>query len=480
VLVLRRAFLSFTAVALGLAGAGSAALVTGPAPDATTTATFTADPASTFTVPSTENESTAPFTVVISGHGWGHGLGMSQWGTLGYARQGWSYRRILAHYYRGTTLQHLAGPTVRVLLAEGSSNLSLSSPSKWSVTDVRGKKLTLPAGGVTVGARLVIAGTKLVSPVTFSTKQAPLVALGKPYRGLLRVYSDGKRVQLVNVLRLETYVRGVVGHEMPDDWPIEALKAQAVAARSYALATRAEPDPARPFDLYNDTRSQVYGGIEAESPAVTAAVAATAGQVLSYGGRIIPAYYSASSGGRTSSAAEIDGRAVPYLVSVPDPYDTLSPYHDWGPLLFDARAIAKAMKLRGTLTALETTPGPSGHVTSVTAVGASGSVTASGVSMRRLLGLRSTWFTVGLLSLERPARIAPGAAMELVGVARGLGPVMLEARPKAGGSWETVAAVKPDASGAFSVTVEPERTTQYRLAAGDVRAGLVTLRVGGS
>jgi stage II sporulation protein D len=249
---------------------------------------------------------------------------------------------------------------------------------------------------VTVGARLVIAGTKLVSPVTFSTKQAPLVALGKPYRGLLRVYSDGKRVQLVNVLRLETYVRGVVGHEMPDDWPLEALKAQAVAARSYALATRAEPDPARPFDLYNDTRSQVYGGIEAESPAVTAAVAATAGQVLSYGGRIIPAYYSASSGGRTSSAAEIDGRAVPYLVSVPDPYDTLSPYHDWSVTLSDADAATRLKSvLQGDLVDLAIvaiTPSgraATGRVTGTLAVSVIPATTA-----RTLLGLRSTWFAI--------------------------------------------------------------------------------------
>jgi SpoIID/LytB domain protein len=220
----------------------------------------------------------------------------------------------------------------------------------------------------------------------------------------------------------------------------------------------------------------VYGGIEAEASSVSAAVDATAGRVVTHGGKVVATLYSASSGGRTSSAAETFGRPVPYLVSVADPYDTLSPYHDWGPVLFDARKIAKALKLAGGLIDLVPTRGGSGHVATVTAVGPTGEVTATGPEIRTLLGLRSTWFTVGWLALEPPSKVGFGRSAQLGGIARGVGEVTLEGRVK-GGSWETVAAVRPDARGAFTVLVKPEATTQYRLSAGDVKAAHVAVAV---
>jgi stage II sporulation protein D len=413
---------------------------------------------------------------VITGHGWGHGLGLAQWGTLGFARHGWTYDRVLAHYYRGTTLERRATPTVRVLLADGAKRVKLASESAWSVTDGRGATVALPAGKLILGAGLVVAGQKLSSPLTLSPGPTPLSAAGKPYRGRLQVFSDGKKVQVVNALSLEAYVNGVVGDEVPSDWPSEALKAQAVVARSYALANLSTVVTARTYDLFSDTRSQVYGGIEAESPPVTEAVAATAGQVVVYNGTVVTTYYSSSSGGRTTSAKEAFGKPVPYLVSVTDPYDTLSPYHDWGPVLFDARKIAKALKLSGGLVDLQALRGSSGHVTKVTAVGPTQQVTADGPAIRFLLGLRSTWFTVGWLALEPPPTVAFGGEAQLDGTARGVGEVTLEGRPK-GGSWQTVGTVTPDAQGAFTVLVRPEATTQYRLATGDIRAALVTVPV---
>ena len=187
-------------------------------------------------------------------------------------------------------------------------------------------------------------------------------------------------------------------------------------------------------------------------------------------------YYSSSSGGRTTSAVEAFGKPVPYLVSVSDPYDTLSPYHDWGPVLFDARKIAKVLKVGSSLLDLEALRGRSGHVTKLTATGAAGEATATGSSIRSLLGLRSTWFTVGWLSLVPPEQVAFGGSAQLDGVARGIGDVILEGRVK-GGSWETVASVRPDAAGAFTVLVQPSSTTEYRLAAGDIRAALITVPV---
>ncbi len=420
--------------------------------------------------------SAAPSTVVITGHGWGHGLGMSQWGALGFARHGWSYDRILAHYYRGTTLEQRPSPTVRVLLLEGRKRVMLASESPWSVIDARGVKVALPAGKLALGAELVVSGQTLASPLSFIPGPTPLSAAGKPYRGRLLVSSNGKRLQVVNALKLEPYVKGVVGYEMPSFWPADALEAQAVAARTYALANLATVVTARAFDLFADTRSQVYGGIQAESPAVSAAVDATSRQVILYNGAAITAYYSSSSGGRTVSAAEALGRPIPYLLSVSDPYDTLSPNHDWGPVLYDAGKVAEALKLSGGLLDLRTTPGPSGHVASVTAVGATGEAVVTGSAIRTLLGLRSTWFSVGWLALDPPPKAAYGVATQLTGVARGAGAVTLEGKA-AGGEWQTLAPITPDASGSFGVVVNPQATTQYRLAAGDVRAALVRVPV---
>ena len=341
---------------------------------------------------------------------------------------------------------------------------------------MHGAKVELPAGKLALGARLAVSGQTLVPPLTFAPGKTPLSVAGKPYRGRLLVFSTGGLIQVVNALKLEQYVKGVVGFEMPSDWPADALEAQAVAARTYALASLTTVVTARTYDLYGDTRSQVYGGIEAESPAVTQAVDATARQVVLYAGKVITAYYSSSSGGRTVSAAEVLGKPIPYLVSVSDPYDTLAPNHDWGPVLFDTRQVGKALKLSGGLVDLRATAGPSGHVATVTAVGASGETTATGSAIRALLGLRSTWFSVGWLELDPPPRAAYGVPTELTGVARGTTGVTLEGMP-AGGTWQSVAAVTPDANGSFTVVVKQQATTQYRLVAGDVRAALVSVPV---
>ena len=106
-------------------------------------------------------------------------------------------------------------------------------------------------------------------------------------------------LSVVNVVSLENYLRGVVAREMPSTWKPEALEAQAIAARTYAVATRKAA--ASPFDLYPDERSQVYGGISAEGSAASAAVDATAGQVVLYQGQPIVTYFSSSSGGRTAA-----------------------------------------------------------------------------------------------------------------------------------------------------------------------------------
>jgi stage II sporulation protein D len=402
---------------------------------------------------------------------------MAQWGAYGYARHGWDYRQILAHYYQGTTIATQPSPAVRVLLAEGRAHLTLDSDSRWKAADAQGTTVPLPPGPLDVGADLVVSGKKLSSPLTFTPGTTPLRVGKSSYRGKLVLVSNGKRLQVVNALPLDSYVLGVVGREMPSNWPAAALEAQAVAARSYALAELQNVVTARAFDLYSDTRSQVYGGIAAESTAVTAAVRATARQVALYGGRVATTYFSSSSGGRTVSAAEAWGKTVPYLVSVDDPYDTLSPYHDWGPVLVDARKAARALKVPGDLVAFNAVAGPSGHVAQVNAVGTKGDVKVTGSAVRSALGLRSTWFTAGWLALTPPADpVAYGGSGTLTGTVRGVGPVTLEQKG-AGGTWQSLAAVAPRANGTFSVSIRPAGTTQYRLATGQVRAAVVQVTV---
>ena len=348
-----------------------------------------------------------PPTFVISGRGWGHGVGMAQWGAYGFAQHGASYRDILAHYYRGTTLGPAPISKVRVYLAAGRAQLSLGSNAPYTVRDGIGQTWHIAAGTLTFGPKLKIKTTdvqqpqRLPEPLTFIPGGSPLRFGSTAYRGQLQVSLANGRLRAINLVGLEAYLYGVVPSEMPKDWLPEALKAQAVAARSYALAVRKTGSW---FDLYPDTRSQVYLGIAHEAPSATAAVQATAGQVVLYGGKVATTYFFSSSGGRTASAPEVfpSAPATPYLVSVNDPYDTISPHHRWGPFVVSAQRLRRMLGVRGALSDVTLELGPSGRVETITGVGAQGSSTMKGWDFRRALGLDSTWFRVGVLSLGNP------------------------------------------------------------------------------
>src|SRR4051794_36295334 len=449
--------------ALLAAGGASSVLAGSPAAPRATTATTTT---ALVTSPSAS-------VLVVSGHGWGHGLGLSQWGTYGYAKRGWMYDRILAHYYTGTTLGQATLKTVRVLLVEGKKAV-LNSVVAWSVTDATGETAALRPGTIVLKPKLQVAGNQLTPPLIFTSKQA-LVVAGKPYRGTIRVLSDGKTLQVIDVLGLEAYLKGVVPSEVPSAWPPEALKAQAVAARSYALSNLAK---ARQYDVYADTRSQVYGGVDAEASTTNDAVDATKGEIVLYNGKVANTLFFSTSGGRTASAAEATGTAVPYLVSVADPYDTASPYHDWGPVLFDAAKVTKQLKLPAPLADLRVTTGPSGRARSVVALTADDrQVTLSGSQFRTLLELRSSWFSPALLSLAPAAKtVVFGGAVSLTGVARGVDAASLEAKTGTQG-WTPVGDLLLVGEGAFATILKPQAATQYRLVSGSVRAGLAKVAV---
>ncbi|MDX6515797.1 MAG: stage sporulation protein [Gaiellaceae bacterium] len=419
-------------------------------------------------------------TFVLSGHGWGHGIGMAQYGAYGYAQHGWGYKQIVGHYFRGTTLGQARPTTLRVLLAEKQKSVAIGSTSAFKVRDGVGalhtvNLLSVPVGtGLRVGVDGQPFRTTLPGPLTFLPAGAPLTIAGRAYRGNLQVVAAGKVVSVIDRVGLEAYVRGVVASEMPHDWAPEALKAQAVATRSYGLAVRHTTGP---FDLYGDTRSQVYGGIAAETPESDAAVAATARQIVLYQGKVATTFFYSSSGGQTAAIQDVwNSPPIPYLASEADPYDTISPYHDWGPLVFTAPTVAKKLKVTGPVLDLQAQSTGSQRVSSVGIVTPGGmEQSVGGSTVRTALGLRSTWFTVGTLSLTRPTpNLLYGSGLTLTGMARGVTAPVLESKVGSA-AWQQVQALAPSADGSFSLSLQPSVITFYRITAGKTSGA--TLRV---
>ena len=410
---------------------------------------------------------------VFSGHGWGHGVGMSQYGAYGYAQHGATFQQILAHYYPGTTLRPTPSTKFRVLLADRKKKVTLSSELSFTVKDGAGRTLTLPAGAVTFGTGLKLAGQSLTAPLTFLPGHGGALTLTRAYRGQIQVDVVDGKLRAVNIVGLEQYLYGVVPSEMPSTWAPQALAAQAVAARSYALATR---KIGAPYDAYSDTRSQMYLGLSNESPATTAAVTATKSQALFFGGKIATTFFCSTSGGQTESSLDWTGTPLPYLVSVPDPYDDISPYHNWGPVPITAQTISKALKLTGQITDATTVANAAGRVGKLNLAMPLAPVTVAAATLRSAIGLRSTWFTVGVMSLSAPLPSAPvayGSPLTLVGTLRGVPGVTLEQRPS-GGTWQPVG---PVGSGALKLTQRPTITTDYRLATATAAAAYVRIRV---
>jgi stage II sporulation protein D len=420
---------------------------------------------------------TGSATFIITGHGWGHGVGMSQYGAYGYAQKGVGYEKIVLHYFSGTELGDAPVSKVRVLLTSAAGTLPVASAADFRVRDATGAVHTVTAGSYTLtpALKLKVDGTAtakaLPGPLLFQPGSAPL-QLKHLYRGSIQVDVVSGKLRAINFVGLEQYLYGVVPSEMPFTWLPEALKAQAVVARSYALATR----KTGAFDLYPDTRSQVYLGIEHEKLSTTAAVDATAGQVVLYQGQVAKTYFFSTSGGRTASAEDVWGEPVPYLVSVSDPYDSISPYHNWGPFAFTGTKLARMMKLKGRVTDLQPEVNSSGRIKSLTVVGTKGTVTIAGTELRRRLGMRSTWLSIGVLALNAPTKpVVYGGRSRLTGLARGLSDAQLQQLD--GGAWKPVANVQPDDEGNISVVIKPTVTTRYRLVTGKASAAPVRVPV---
>src|SRR5215217_1285517 len=328
---------------------------------------------------------------------------MSQYGAYGYALEGASYPGILAHYYTGTTLSEAPARPVRVLLqpvdpyirvrgATSVDGTELSSGTTYVARRSGSSVVVRTAGGRRVGT--------FSAPARFEGAGEPLRLLGPAlngissglYRGAIEVLPDGGGVTAINAIDLDDYVRGVVAGEMPSSWPLEALKVQAVAARTYALATRKTSGS---FDQYPDTRSQVYRGVSGESVSSDAAVRDTAGRIVTYSGEPAVTYYFSTSGGHTENVefSFVGSLSKPWLVGVPDPYDTVSPYHRWQ-LTFSAARLDRALGAPGRFRRLKVLErGVSPRVVRARVIGSAGSRTVTGPQVRAALGLRDTWFT---------------------------------------------------------------------------------------
>ena len=208
----------------------------------------------------------------------------------------------------------------------------------------------------------------------------------RSYRGRLQVAVKGSALQAINTVDLESYLPSVVGSEMPASWPQAALRAQAVAARTYALRQRSA---SQPFDVRATVASQVYKGVEAETPATREAVASTRGEVLMFGGSLVNAVFHSSSGGSTENSGDLWNQQLPYLVSVPD-VDQDSPVSRWQQRL-EPLALTKAFGEIGGANRIEIlSTNYSGRVRQARVVGPSGTLVLTGAELRSRLGLRST------------------------------------------------------------------------------------------
>jgi stage II sporulation protein D len=429
---------------------------------------------------------------VIKGAGFGHGIGMSQYGAYGYSLEGRGYREILAHYYKGTRLTSAPTRPVRVLLQPTDPYIRVRGASRIGGRELNPSRMYVArrsGGGIAVS----VSGGKRVARVGNGaqfTGPGPLRLMGPAlnfvsdgtYRGAIELRTELGGVSAINELDLDSYIRGVVAGEMPSSWPLEALKVQAVAARTYALATRRAEGL---FDQYPDTRSQVYRGVTGESVRSDAAVRGTAGRILTYGGQPAVTYYFSTSGGHTENVefSFVGSLSNPWLVGVPDPYDTHSPYHRWRVNTTAARLDA-ALGAPGAFRRVKVLKrGVSPRVVRARVIGTKGSVVLSGPTIRSALGLRDTWFTfVRVSSGSRHARSARpaswGPRLTLPALAGEYSPApkrrTLVVERRAGKRWVTVRRVRTTAAGRYRVEIG--RSGAYRVRSGKVAGPAVRVR----
>ncbi|MGK7943171.1 MAG: SpoIID/LytB domain-containing protein [Microcystaceae cyanobacterium] len=286
---------------------------------------------------------------------------------------------------------------LRIAITKGVGSVKVGSSTPAVVKDIAGRELgeieameaisATPRGsGVAIerwrGHQLIIEPT-----------DDGVVWIGdRWYRGRIRLIRMGQGVTALNIVDLEEYLYSVVGGEAIPSWPLEALKAQAVAARTYALH-KVSKSANRYYDLDTTTRTQVYKGLDTEFVSTQDAVNSTIGQVMTYNGQVILSAFHSSSGGHTENVEDVWSSPLPYLRGVAD-YDQSAPVFQWT----KTYSVSQISRLIGgigsirSLTPERTTP--HGRIVTMKIVGSRGSKRLSGTKLRQALGLRSTLFTV--------------------------------------------------------------------------------------
>jgi SpoIID/LytB domain protein len=362
--------------------------------------------------------------LTLTGHGYGHGRGMSQYGAEGAARAGLSAAQILDFYYPGTAAASTGGRISVLIGADTSADTVVAAapglvvrlagrPSRrWSLSALRAaasRWRLKPVSATRTALAYQVPGQRwtrakvLDGTAEFFAGGAPLTLVlphgTASYRGALRNAPAGRTAgsvdrDTVNVLSLQSYVRGVVAREMPAGWSPAALQAQAVAARTYAAYERAHTPAGRAYQTCDSTACQVYGGVAAETRSTDAAVAATNGQIRVYAGQPAFTQFSSSSGGWTV------GGPVAYQAARPDPYDAWpgNRVHDWTARV-SAAQVQAAWPAIGAPTGIQVLQRDGngdwgGRIDRLRLTGTAGAVTVSGTDFRTRLGLRSTWFRV--------------------------------------------------------------------------------------
>lgn len=374
----------------------------------------------------------------LTGQGFGHGRGMSQWGAHEAAEDGLGYKRILDFYYPGTNLvDDATSKAIRVRLSHNNSDVRVRMEQDlevvwtkqngdvenqrlpktlagckvgtWRVKALQGKDMTLegyscrawrtllPADEVDAGGRISF----VTSDDTFAMERRPSgKLLRRLYRGDLRVILRDGRLRPINIVKYDDYLRSVVPSESPAGWPLNSLRAQAVAARTYALKSAINRKK-KYFDVYDTTASQVYPGIASlklsweisrnyEKKRTSEAVEDTANETLMFDDKPALTEFGSSNGGWTASGG------VPYLQALQDTWDPSKDWRDTVRVATLERRYPSIGALR-ELRVVDRNGGGDwgGRVSSIKLVGTQGERTVKGEDkIRNLLGLRSAWFTV--------------------------------------------------------------------------------------
>jgi stage II sporulation protein D len=297
-------------------------------------------------------------------------------------------------------------PSMRVLLSQASVvRLRADGDQPFLVRGLgrgdqrmRSMEVSLRAGGLKIRGQMSDGSSRSLSArsaIEVQSDDPRGIWLGsRRYRGRLQLLVRGGQVQVVNHLGIETYLTSVVGSEMPHKWPLPALQAQAVAARTYALRQRGK---AGDFDVKATVSSQVYRGVESETPSTIEAVESTRSLVLVHAGRLINAVFHSSSGGATEPSGEVWRNQLPYLVSVAD-HDQHSPVHRWNKR-FDNDELRDLFREIGGVKRLQVLKTSStGRVRTARVQGPHGSLVLTGRELRKRLGLKSTMVQFELIN----------------------------------------------------------------------------------